>query len=77
MCILIGRQFDKDGNLKNWWGNETIAKFIEKTNCFREKYSNFTLPDPKIKVNSISLLEVCYIIRNMSLGVNLTTVYTL
>jgi predicted metalloendopeptidase len=28
-----GRQFDKDGNLKNWWTKEDETKFKEKAQC--------------------------------------------
>lgn len=38
----IGYQYDADGNLKNWWTNETRKKFEAKFQCFIEQYGNFT-----------------------------------
>lgn len=29
-----GRQFDADGNLKNWWSDSVKKKFEEKTSCY-------------------------------------------
>ncbi len=33
-----GRQFDKDGNLKNWWTKEDETKFKEKAQCMVDQY---------------------------------------
>jgi len=40
-----GRQFDKDGNNRNWWLPETASKFQEKVRCIIDQYSNYTLPE--------------------------------
>lgn len=29
-----GRQFDLNGNLANWWEDDTGAKFASKAQCF-------------------------------------------
>ena len=42
---LLGRQFDKYGNLKQWWNNRTIAEFRGAAQCIIEQYNNYTL-DP-------------------------------
>jgi putative endopeptidase len=34
-----GRQFDKDGNLKDWWTKEDEAKFKEKAQCMVDQYN--------------------------------------
>lgn len=39
----MGRQFDGDGRLVNWWSNATTAKFDDKAQCFIDQYSNFTV----------------------------------
>lgn len=36
-----GRQFDKDGNNKNWWEHETDAKFKTKAQCITDQYASF------------------------------------
>ena len=33
-----GRQYDKDGNLKDWWTKEDEAKFKEKAQCMVDQY---------------------------------------
>jgi endothelin-converting enzyme/putative endopeptidase len=33
-----GRQFDKDGNLKNWWSAEDEQKFNERADCMVKQY---------------------------------------
>jgi putative endopeptidase len=33
-----GRQFDKDGNLKNWWTKEDERKFNERADCMVKQY---------------------------------------
>ena len=45
-----GRQYDSQGALRPWWTNETLKSFNEKTDCFVEQYSNFTV-EHSINVN--------------------------
>ena len=40
-----GAQFDKDGNVKNWWTKEDYQKFREKTKQIVNLYSSFTVLD--------------------------------
>ena len=40
-----GAQFDKDGNVKNWWTKEDYRKFKEKTTQLSNLYSSFTVLD--------------------------------
>lgn len=40
-----GSQYDKDGNLKNWWTDEDRAKFNEKTKALGEQFSAYTVVD--------------------------------
>ncbi|RWS29487.1 neprilysin-2-like protein, partial [Leptotrombidium deliense] len=46
-----GRQFDKDGNLKQWWNNETIERFRDRTQCMIDQYSSFVLEDVGLNIN--------------------------
>lgn len=46
----LGRQFDLNGNLKDWWMPETKSKFLRRANCIIEQYGNFTEPNVKMKV---------------------------
>jgi len=40
-----GAQYDKDGNVKNWWTKEDYEKFRAKTNQLANLYSSFTVLD--------------------------------
>lgn len=40
-----GAQFDKDGNVKNWWTDEDYDKFKAKTQQVIDQYSAFTVLD--------------------------------
>ncbi|XP_076318577.1 neprilysin-1-like [Tachypleus tridentatus] len=46
-----GRQFDKDGNLKQWWDNGTIERFRERAQCIIDYYSSYVLEDIGLNVN--------------------------
>lgn len=55
----IGRQFDVNGNLVEWWDEKTREQFLVKAQCIIEQYGNFTEPKTKLKVS-----------RNASDGMN-------
>src|SRR5450432_794580 len=40
-----GSQYDKDGNLKTWWGKDDNDKFKVKTKLVVEQYNRFTVLD--------------------------------
>jgi len=40
-----GSQYDKDGNLKNWWTKEDREKFVAKSNKVIALYNTFTVLD--------------------------------
>jgi putative endopeptidase len=40
-----GAQYDKEGNVKNWWTKEDYEKFREKTKKIIDLYSSFTVLD--------------------------------
>jgi len=40
-----GRQYDKDGNLKDWWSKEDAKQFGERAQCFVDQYGGFTAID--------------------------------
>ncbi|XP_039296930.1 neprilysin-4 [Nilaparvata lugens] len=57
-----GRQSDKFGNLAQWWSAETLKKYLKKTECFVNQYSNYSLPEldellmKTVKVNGLLTL---------------------
>jgi len=38
-----GRQYDAEGNLRDWWAADDEKAFRERTNCEVEEYDNFTV----------------------------------
>ena len=40
-----GAQYDKDGNVKNWWTDEDYEKFKAKTQLVIDRYSSYTVLD--------------------------------
>ena len=38
-----GRQYDKNGNLRQWWNNNTILAFRKRAQCVVDQYSNYKL----------------------------------
>ncbi|VDO38628.1 unnamed protein product [Onchocerca flexuosa] len=52
-----GSQFDYQGNLHDWWDDETKANFKERKNCFMEEYNNYTVPDTNLFINGMLTLN--------------------
>ncbi|XP_053618690.1 endothelin-converting enzyme homolog isoform X1 [Plodia interpunctella] len=38
-----GREYDRFGNLNQWWNNATIARFKKRAECIQKQYSNYTM----------------------------------
>uniref|UniRef100_A0A671TCW8 Endothelin-converting enzyme 1 n=1 Tax=Sinocyclocheilus anshuiensis TaxID=1608454 RepID=A0A671TCW8_9TELE len=38
-----GREYDKDGNLRQWWLNSSVEAFKHQTQCMVEQYSNYSI----------------------------------
>ena len=51
MSVHSGRQFDKNGNLLQWWSDEVIEKFKDRAQCIIEQYGNYTVPGIGLNVN--------------------------
>ena len=46
-----GRQFDAQGNLKDWWTPADAKAFEERVQCVRDQYAEYTIVDD-LKINS-------------------------
>ena len=46
-----GRQFDANGNLRDWWTKEDAAKFNDRIQCIRDQYVKYVAVDD-IHINS-------------------------
>ncbi|EFA03192.1 neprilysin-2 [Tribolium castaneum] len=49
-----GRQYDKDGNLVDWWQPKTQSAFEAKAQCIIDQYSNITVPEINLNLNGIN-----------------------
>lgn len=49
-----GRQFDKNGNLVDWWHEETKQKYLEKAKCIIDQYSNYSVSEVGLKLNGVN-----------------------
>ena len=45
-----GRQFDAQGNLRDWWTEEDGKEFVKRASCISDQYSNYVIVDD-IKIN--------------------------
>lgn len=45
-----GREFDKDGNMHQWWNNDTIDEFKSRTECFTKQYGTSDRTQKKILI---------------------------
>ncbi|VDN52138.1 unnamed protein product [Dracunculus medinensis] len=46
-----GSQFDKDGNLQNWWNADSFKGFAKRKECIINQYSSYDVPNTDLKVN--------------------------
>jgi endothelin-converting enzyme/putative endopeptidase len=46
-----GRQFDAQGNLKDWWTKEDAKGFEDRINCLRDQFATYVIVDD-IHINS-------------------------
>lgn len=46
-----GREFDKDGNLHQWWNNNTIDLFKNRTECFTKQYGKYQINGKNLNGN--------------------------
>lgn len=49
--LILGRQFDRDGNMMQWWNNATIRAFRERTQCIIDQYSRYKIDEVGLYVN--------------------------
>lgn len=39
---FVGRNYDKDGDLKDWWTPDSTQRFLELSKCIVDQYGNFS-----------------------------------
>lgn len=46
--MSLGGQYDRHGNLKQWWTEESYKKFQKKAECIVKLYDNFTVYSQRV-----------------------------
>ncbi|GMR37645.1 hypothetical protein PMAYCL1PPCAC_07840 [Pristionchus mayeri] len=46
-----GSQYDKTGNLVNWWNDRSAKGFETRKQCIIDQYNGYTVPETEMKVN--------------------------
>lgn len=41
-ALFLGRNYDKDGDLKDWWTPDSTQRFLELSKCIVDQYGNFS-----------------------------------
>uniref|UniRef100_A0ABD2WDE5 Neprilysin-2 n=1 Tax=Trichogramma kaykai TaxID=54128 RepID=A0ABD2WDE5_9HYME len=49
-----GSQFDKDGNLAEWWAKPTKEQYLKRADCVIKQYSNYTSAEAGLNLNGIN-----------------------
>ncbi|CRL07419.1 CLUMA_CG020392, isoform A [Clunio marinus] len=50
----VGRQFDANGNLEDWWQQSTADAYLVKAKCIIDQYGNFTESLTGLNLNGIN-----------------------
>jgi predicted metalloendopeptidase len=48
-----GRQYDKTGNLNQWWNTSVITRFKERAQCIINQYNEFVVPEAGLNVRIV------------------------
>ncbi|VDN27977.1 unnamed protein product [Gongylonema pulchrum] len=59
--ITSGSQYDKDGNLQNWWNEDSYKGFAKRKECIIDQYSSYKVPSTDYKVSvTYTLVAHCF-----------------
>jgi len=56
-----GRQFDKWGNLRDWWTQKTLDGFTERAKCFIKEYGSIEDKSTDMKVTRLYAKDSLYL----------------
>ncbi|XP_018313637.1 LOW QUALITY PROTEIN: membrane metallo-endopeptidase-like 1 [Mycetomoellerius zeteki] len=49
-----GRQFNKEGNLVDWWESETKKRYLKRAECIIHQYGNYSVKEVGLNLNGIN-----------------------
>lgn len=64
--MSLGGQYDRHGNLKQWWTEDSYRKFQKKAECIVKLYDNFTVYNQRVGLHihcTSHILEVLNILN--------------
>lgn len=53
--MSLGGQYDRHGNLKQWWTEESYRKFQKKAECIVKLYDNFTVYNQRVGLYTLHM----------------------
>lgn len=53
----LGRKYNKNGDLKNWWSASSNKAFEDKSKCFVDQYSSYEAYGKKVRNQSIEVFN--------------------
>lgn len=53
-----GRQFDENGNFKNWWSDETDDKFRKMSDCLKIQYNDYYVHEVNMRLAFFDHFEI-------------------
>ena len=56
---FVGRQFNKDGDLEQWWDQNIIDQFKQKAQCIVDQYGSFFVSEANMTVFQEQYLQRC------------------
>lgn len=62
--MSLGGQYDRHGNLKQWWTKESYRKFQTKAECIVNLYDNFTVYNQRVRLQTVLFTYVQYMITD-------------
>ena len=54
-----GKEFDENGNMRDWWTNNTLNEFKKLTQCMANQYSDYKLAVKSGKWNCNLKYDIC------------------
>ncbi len=61
--VCAGRQFDKNGNLQQWWSDDVIARFKSRAQCMIDQYGNYTIPEVGLNVRVLAVTKISLLLK--------------
>jgi len=65
-----GRQFNKEGNLVDWWESETKKRYLKRAECIIHQYGNYSVKEVGLNVRLYLTYIYIYLLSLFSCYMN-------